>query len=221
MRRIRALSWRAESRLWPNGFSITTRRQNWTLPVLVLALIGELRLAELIDRDAKEPVGDSEVEDRIPLRAMGLFRVAQCATNLLVEFGLGQIALDVGHFLREPLPRRLVDPIDLKLRGRIPDKAFQHIVKMVAPAFRRPLGKVDADQGEFFRQNPGTREVVERRDQQALGHVATGTEHHHGAWIGRRDPPPWRCPQRLGARRFPVRLVVRHARYSAVFFAAG
>ena len=49
------------------------------LPVLVLALIGELRLAELFDRGAEEPIGDREVEDRIALRAMGLLCVAQCA----------------------------------------------------------------------------------------------------------------------------------------------
>ena len=180
------------------------------LPVLVLALIGELRLAELFDRDAKEPIGDCEVEDGIALCPMGLFRVTQCATNLLVQLGFGKIALDVGHFIREPLPRRLVDPIDVELRGRIPDEGFQHVVEMVAPALRRPLGQVDADQRKFLWQNLGTREVVESRYQQALGHVATGTEDHHGAGIGRSDLSPRRRPHCLRARRCPDRLIVRH-----------
>ena len=171
------------------------------LAVLVLALIGELRLAELLDHGAEEPVGDREIEDGVALRAMGLFRVAQCAADLLVELGLGQVALDVGHFLREPLPRRLVDPVDVELRGRIADEAFQHVVKMVAPAFRRSLGQVHADQRKFLRQHLGAREVVERRHHQALGHVAAGAEDHHGAGIGRTGLSPrrrTRLPARLG-----------------------
>ena len=127
------------------------------LPVLVLALIGELRLAELLDRDAKEPVGDREIEDGIALCSMVLFCVSQCSTNFFVQFGLGKIALDVGHFLREPLPRRLVNSIDVELRGGIPDEGFQHVVKMVAPALCRTVGQVHADQRKFLRQNLGTR----------------------------------------------------------------
>src|SRR6185312_13785364 len=105
--------------------------------ILALALIGELRLAELFDRSAKEPIGDGKVEDGVALCAMGLFCVVQCAANLLVELGLGQIALDVAHFLREPLPRRLIDPVDVELRACIPDEGFQRVVKVVAPGLRR------------------------------------------------------------------------------------
>src|SRR6185312_5039135 len=83
---------------------------------LVLALIGELRLAELFDRDAKETIGDGKIEDGVALCTTGLFCVAQCTVYLQVELGLGQIALDVAHFFREPLPRRFVDPVDVELR---------------------------------------------------------------------------------------------------------
>ena len=131
--------------------------------------------------------------------------------NLLVQLGLGQIALDVGHFLREPLPRRLVDPIDVELRGRIPDEGFQHVVKMVAPALRRSLGQVHADQRKFLRQHLGAREIVESRYQQALGHVAAGAEDHHGAGIGRSGlSPRRRLTTACAARRCPDRLIVRH-----------
>ena len=190
------------------------------LPVLVLALIGELRLAELFDRGAKEPIGDREVEDGVALRAMGLFCVTQCAANLLVELGLGQIALDVGHFLREPLPRRLVDPIDVELRARIPDEGFQHVVKMVAPAFRGPFGQIHADQRKFLRQHLGAREVVESRDQQALGQVATGAEDHHGAGIGRRDLSPRRRLHCLRGSEVSRSADCPAWRYSAAFCAA-
>ena len=162
------------------------------LPVLVLVLIGQLRLAELLDHGAKEPVGDGEVEDGIALRAMGLLCLAQRAADLLVQLGLGQVALDVGHFLREPLPRRLVDLVDVELRGGVADEAFQHVVKMVAPALRRSLRQVHADQRKFLRQHLGAREVVERRHQQALGQVAAGAEDHHGAGIGRAGLAPRR-----------------------------
>ena len=43
------------------------------LAVLVLVLIGELRLAELFDHGAEEPIGDREVEDGVALRAVGSF----------------------------------------------------------------------------------------------------------------------------------------------------
>ena len=180
------------------------------LAVLVLVLIGELRLAELLDHGAKEPVGDGEVEDGVALRAMGLFGLAQRAADLLVQLGLGQVALDVGHFLREPLPRRLVDLVDVELRGGVPDEAFQRVVKMVAPALRRSLRQVHADQREFLRQHLGAREVVERRHHQALGQVAAGAEDHHGAGIGRAGLSPRRRLNHLRGRRCPDRLVVRH-----------
>ena len=47
------------------------------LPVLVLTLIGQLRLAELLHHGTKEPVGDGEIEDDVTLRAMGLLCLAQ------------------------------------------------------------------------------------------------------------------------------------------------
>ena len=111
------------------------------LAVLVLVLIGELRLAELLHHGAEEAVGDREIEDDIALRAVGLFCLGQCAANLLVQLGLGEVALDVGHFLREPLPCRVVDLVDVELRGGIADEAFQHVVKMVAPALGRSLAR--------------------------------------------------------------------------------
>ena len=155
------------------------------LPVLVLVLIGELGLAELLHHGTEEPVGDGEIEDGVALRAVGFFRLVQRGAHLLVQLGLGQVALDVRHLFCEPLPRRLVDLVDVELRGGVADEAFQHVVKMVAPALGSSLRQVHADQGEFLRQHFGAREIVECRHHQALGQIAAGAEDHHGAGIGR------------------------------------
>ena len=101
------------------------------------------------------------------------------------------------HLLREPLPRGLVDVVDVELGRGVADKAFQHAVKMVAPAFRRPLRSGDADQRELLGQHFGAQEIVERRDQQTLGQVAGGTEDHHRAGIGRLGLAPRRARDQL------------------------
>ena len=172
------------------------------LPVLVLVLIGELRLAELVHHGAEESIGDREIEDDVALGAMGLFGIVKSTAKRFVQLGLGQIALDIGHFLRKPLPRRLVDVIDIEFGHGIADKAFQHVVKMIAPAFRRSRRPRHADQRKFLRQHLGAREIVECRNQQALGQVATGAEDHHGAGIGRFGLP---CRRALNELRGAVR----------------
>ena len=111
----------------------------------------------------------------------------KCAANLLVQLGLGQIALDVRHFLRKPLPRRLVDLIDVELRVAIPDEAFQHVVKWSRQLSAVPGVQRHADQRKFLRQHLGAREIVECRYHQALGQVAT--RHRRSPW--RRDRPAW------------------------------
>ena len=41
---------------------------------------------------------------------------------------------------------------------------------------------IDADKLELVGELAGLRQIVERRDDQALGEVAGGAEDHHGAW---------------------------------------
>ena len=189
------------------------------LAILVLVLIGELRFAELLHHGAKESVGDGEVEDDVALRAVGLLCLGQRGADLLVQLGLGKVALNVGHFLRKPLPRRLVDVVDVELRSGVADEAFQHVVKVVAPALGGSLRQVHADQREFLRQHLGAREIVERRHHQALGQVTAGTEDHHGAGIGRTGLAPRRRLDHLRGRRYPE-FVCRAWRYSAACCAA-
>ena len=107
------------------------------LAVLVLVLIGQLRLAELLDHGAEKPVGDREIEDRVALGAVGLLGLVERAAKLVVQLGLGQVALDIGHLVREPLPRVLVDVVDIELGGGIADEALQRVVKLRRASFPR------------------------------------------------------------------------------------
>jgi hypothetical protein len=105
-------------------------------PVMPLALRGELRVAELLHHGPEEPVGDREIEDGIALCAMVLFCRVESAAKLLVQCGARQVALDIRHPVRKTFPCRLVDAVNIELRGGIADEALQHVVKMVAPALR-------------------------------------------------------------------------------------
>ena len=85
----------------------------------------------------------------------------QCGANLLVGLGLGKISLNVGHFLRKLLPRRLVNVVGVELGRSVADEAFQHVVKIVAPALGGSLRQVHADQRELVGEHLGMREIVE------------------------------------------------------------
>ena len=74
-----ALSARADSRSWPNGFSITT----WAFSV-------RPGLAEAVDDGGEERGRDLEVEDRV-------LGVAERLADPLEGGGVGVVALDVGE----------------------------------------------------------------------------------------------------------------------------
>ena len=156
----------------------------------------------------------------LPLGAVGLFSLVEGAAKLVVQLGLGQVALDINHLLRKPLPRVLVDVVDIELRGGVADKAFQHVMKLVTPAFGGSLRPGNADQRELLRQHFGAREIVECRHHQALGQVAGSAEDHHGAGIGRLGLAPRRARNHLRCLRRPDRTVRQAWRYSAACGAA-
>ena len=119
------------------------------LAILVLVLIGELRLAELLHYGAEEPVGDGKVENDVALRAVGLLYLGQRDANFRIQFRLGEVALHVRYFFRQPFPCRLVDLVDVKLGGGVSDEAFQHVVKAVAQALGSSLAMVHANKSEI------------------------------------------------------------------------
>jgi hypothetical protein len=162
------------------------------LPDLDVALIGQLRFAQLFDHGAEEPIGDREIEDGVALSAMGLCGLVKSTAKLLVQLGRRQIGLDIRRSRRKPLPHGLVYVVDIELRGGVAYKAFQHVVEVATPALRGFLRPAHADQREFLQQHLGARKVVECRHHQTLGQVTGGTEKHHGARIGRTGLAPRR-----------------------------
>src|SRR2546421_3938697 len=113
--------------------------------VRAIVLFGELRLAKLLHHCAEELICDREVKDDVALSAMRLLSPVKNATKFLVELGFRQVALDICHLLRKLLPHRVVDVISIELGSGVADKALQHAVKVVAPAFCSPLGEGNAD----------------------------------------------------------------------------
>jgi hypothetical protein len=105
-----------------------------------------------------------------------VFDLAQRVTNLAVQVGLGEVAIHVRHPAREPRPGRLVD---LDPEVALPTKVFS-MSETFAPLVDAILAMADADQRKVFRQQLGTREVVERRNHQALGEIAAGARRSPG-----------------------------------------
>ncbi len=137
-------------------------------------------------------------------------RLLQMLDELPVQAGIVQVTLDVGHLLRELLPRSLVDLVQIEFRRGVADEALQRLVKMIAPTLRSSLRQVHTDQREFLRQHLGVGEIVERRHNQALGQVTAGTEDHHGAGIGGTGLAPLRRRDHPGFPRCRDRLFVGH-----------
>jgi hypothetical protein len=81
----------------------------------------------------------------------------ESAVKLFVELGFRQVALNTCHLLLKLVPHRLVDAVDIALRGGVPDKAFEDTVKVLAPAFGSCLRAGHADQREPFRLHLGAR----------------------------------------------------------------
>ncbi len=168
------------------------------LAVLVLVLIGQPGIGQMLHHRAEETPGDGEIEDDIAPRVMALFRLAQFAADRVIEFRLRQIAANIRHFLRKPLPHRFVDAH----AGGLADKIFQHVVKTITPAFGGSFRQIDTDQREILRQHFRARQIIKCRHQQAPCHVAIGAEDHHHAGIGRawltRRGCDWHCGRLVG-----------------------
>ena len=196
-----ASSWRAEVEAMPERLLNHHATPEARLAALVLVLIGELGLAEMLHDGAEQPIRDREIEDGVAFRTVGLFGFSRALPKLLVQLRLGQVAPDINHFLREALPHRLIEVIDIELGGSVADEALQRVVKLRAPGFRGTLRTRHPDQHEVLRQHLGAREVVECRHHQAVGQIPGGAEDHHGAGVGwLRLPPGRRLHDLRGAR---------------------
>ena len=97
--------------------------------VIALVLIGQFRFAELLDHRRKKLVGDCEIEYRVAGCAMGLLGLVQRGAKLLVHSRLTKVAADVRHFLGKPVPRDLIDVVDIEPRRGVADVTLQHIMQ--------------------------------------------------------------------------------------------
>ena len=94
---------------------------------------------------------------------MFLFRLVESAANFIVQLRLGQVALDINHLVRKPPPQIFIDVVNIELRGGVANKACQHAMKLVTPAFSGFLAPSNADQHEVLRQHIGAQEIVKCR----------------------------------------------------------
>ena len=169
------------------------------LAILVLVLIGELRFAELIHHGAKESVGDGEVEDDVAQRAVGLFCLCQRGADFLVQVGLGEVPLHVGHFSRQATstPRRRFR------RRRIPQRHFRRSFSACREGGRassRPLPHRGPRRStRICRAAPWC--ARDCRVPASLGAWSGHRRHRRSPW--RRDRPDW--PGAAAATRPPAR----------------
>ncbi len=175
-----SFSSRADSRSWPNGFSITTRRHlSVVLPARpALAAAGHLR--ERLRRDRQvERVVAQRAALRVELLDVGL----QPLERLVVV----ELALHEADALRELLPHVLVERGAGVLLHRVVDDLREVLVVPVAPG--------EADQGEARRQQPAVGEVVHGRHELLAGQVPGHPEDDQ------RDGPAIRFSRRSGGIR--------------------
>src|SRR5580704_5309850 len=182
----------------------------WRLAALVFALIGELRLTELLDDGAEQAVGDREIKDDIPTGALGLLRLAENIAQIVVELGLGQVAANIRHLCSQLLPGVFVDMVGVEFRSGTADKTFQHVVKLITPAFYGFVRAGNADQRELLRQDAGAQQIVKRRYNKPLGQIPGCAKNHHGTGIGRFSLSPWRASYQFRSGRRASRRFVEH-----------
>ena len=113
--------------------------------IQVLALIGELGFAKLLHDGTEEAIGDSEIKDDVAAGAVGFFRLVEGAAQFFVQIWLRQVARDVRHLVGKPRPRVFVDVVGIELRSSLADKAFQHVIKALTPAFGGSVRAGDAN----------------------------------------------------------------------------
>jgi hypothetical protein len=107
----------------------------------------------LSDDVREKTARDSEIEDCIAQRGVLGLRRVKCHGDVGIEFGLGDITLKIRHPLRQPVPHRLVDPVDAELGVIVADEAGEHGVQAALPAARRIWREIDADDSEVLRQH--------------------------------------------------------------------
>ena len=135
---------------------------------------------------------------------------SRAAAQFFVQIWLRQVARDVRHLVGKPRPRVFVDVVGIELRSSVADKAFQHVIKVLTPAFGGPVRPGDANQGKLLRQHFAARKIVKCRHHQSLGQIAGGAKDDQRAGIGGLGFAPRRAFNQACRRRRPDRYLVKH-----------
>ena len=142
---------------------------------MVLFLVGQTHGAELLHDLAEERRRRGEIEQVVAGRALFLVDRRQPLGQLLIKVGIAEVAGVVVEPIGEPFPQLLLDggAGELLDVGGDPGAKFGR-----AERFDR-----NPDHRELFGEQLAARQIVERRDQQALGQITGGSENHHHARI--------------------------------------
>ena len=103
-----------------------------------------------------------------------------------VSSGIVEIALHIAHARGQPRPNILIEPAEFEL-AILADELLDLVGQSLAPCLDGLIGEVDADDPETVGQPAGGDQIVERRNDQALGQIARRAEYHHGAGRSHRS----------------------------------
>src|SRR3984893_18395892 len=106
------------------------------------------------DCHAEKAIRDGEVEKIVTCGTSWLIQLHQMFVKPAVGLWIVEITLQIAHAVGKPLPRVLVNTVNLEL-AFVPDEFFHCIGEASAPFLRAFGGAVDADELEAVGQLPG------------------------------------------------------------------
>ena len=123
-------------------------------PPSAMCLRYKARGAKPGDCNAEKTIRDREVKKIITSSAGCLIQLRQMFVKPAVGFWIVEVTLQIAHAVGKPLPRVLVNIVNLEL-ALVADEFFHGVGEASAP-FLRALGSaVDADELEAVGQLPG------------------------------------------------------------------
>jgi hypothetical protein len=92
--------------------------------------------------------------------------------DALVRAGVVEVARQVMKPACKPVPSRLVEFCRSKFTAAVRGELCQRLAQVGAELLLVPLHQIDTDNGEIWIEHMLVREIVEGRDQKALGQIA-------------------------------------------------
>jgi hypothetical protein len=92
--------------------------------------------------------------------------------DALVRAGVVEVARQVMKPVGEPVPSRLVEFCRFKFTAAVRSELCQRPAQIGAELLVVPPHQIDTDDGEIWIEHMLVREIVEGRDQKALGEIA-------------------------------------------------